>query len=387
MKIVVLNHCSRDDTKSYKNEFGDILLLRAVKRINQYLKPDITLLSSALISDGECDSELRAIISRLEHGYGILDENYNYISSLNVQTPHFDQELIAHLPKRVFDCSFYMKPFRFFEVSCGKDGDIECEEHHLSMPEELELIDFHTHSHFAYCNENMDFEKAERVRKLFNIKRLACTEHSAHLYFSREEYDKGQHDIVKAGKHIRMGQYFSELHERGNANILIGLEVDCGPMGKPVVTEHDRKQCDVILGSLHTLCDYYLDEEFISDEILFKGIMERFLKQPMDILAHPFRCFRRSKAPVPRVLFPAMVNLLKRYNIAAEINCHHNEPPLEFIQICLEEGVKLAFGSDAHNLCQIGEFYPHLKLLKKVGVTGDLSKILFSPNNSVSEGL
>ena len=34
------------------------------------------------------------------------------------------------------------------------------------------------------------------------------------------------------------------------------------------------------------------------------------------------------------------------------------------------------FGSDAHNLYEIGEFAPHLELLRSVGSDGDLKDIM-----------
>ena len=39
-------------------------------------------------------------------------------------------------------------------------------------------------------------------------------------------------------------------------------------------------------------------------------------------------------------------------------------------------GVELSFGSDAHNLYEVGEFAPHLALLESCGFDGDLGEIL-----------
>ena len=89
--------------------------------------------------------------------------------------------------------------------------------------------------------------------------------------------------------------------------------------------------------------------------------------------------FRRSSLDAPHHLFAPLVALLKENNVAAEINFHTNEPPLEFVKLCLECGVKLAFGSDAHNLYEVGEFYPHLKLLEAAGFNGSFEDILLKP--------
>ena len=80
-----------------------------------------------------------------------------------------------------------------------------------------------------------------------------------------------------------------------------------------------------------------------------------------------------------RLIQAPLVALLKENNVAAEINFHTNEPPLEFVKLCLESGVKLTFGSDAHNLYEVGEFYPHLKLLEAAGFNGSFEDILLKP--------
>jgi histidinol phosphatase-like PHP family hydrolase len=113
----------------------------------------------------------------------------------------------------------------------------------------------------------------------------------------------------------------------------------------------------------------------------FLGILEKFLGSGMEILAHPFRVFRRGGVPIPAGLFGPVVRLLKTHGIAAELNFHTNEPPPDFVAMCLEEGVPLAFGSDAHNLYEIGAFALHLDLLRRCGFSGDPREVLRHPGN------
>ena len=68
--------------------------------------------------------------------------------------------------------------------------------------------------------------------------------------------------------------------------------------------------------------------------------------------------------------------------MAAELNFHSNEPPPDFVRMCLEAGVRLALGSDAHNLYEVGEFAPHLALLRECGYDGDLGAVLWSAPSS-----
>ena len=78
----------------------------------------------------------------------------------------------------------------------------------------------------------------------------------------------------------------------------------------------------------------------------------------------------------PASLFEPTVELLRENKVAAEINFHTNEPPPKFARLCLDRGVELSFGSDAHNLYEVGEFAPHLALLESCGFDGDLGEIL-----------
>ena len=98
----------------------------------------------------------------------------------------------------------------------------------------------------------------------------------------------------------------------------------------------------------------------------------------IDILAHPFRVFRRDGLQVPAELFQPTATLLRQHHVAAEINFHTNEPSVDFVKLCLEQDVKVSFGSDTHQLYEVGEFALHLQLLKDIGFDGDLADVLWS---------
>jgi histidinol phosphatase-like PHP family hydrolase len=67
---------------------------------------------------------------------------------------------------------------------------------------------------------------------------------------------------------------------------------------------------------------------------------------------------------------------MKEAGVAAEINFHTNEPTPEFVRQCIEAGIPLTFGGDAHNLYEIGDFALHLDLVRRAGYDGDLADIL-----------
>jgi histidinol phosphatase-like PHP family hydrolase len=101
------------------------------------------------------------------------------------------------------------------------------------------------------------------------------------------------------------------------------------------------------------------------------------VKSGVDVLAHPFRLFYRAGGNPPTDLFEKVVKLLKRNSVAAEMNFHSQQDEAEFVEKCINSGVKLCLSSDSHNMYEVGELWPHLKMLEKLGVTAqDFSRVL-----------
>lgn len=311
---------------------------------------------------------------------------------------------------RVDDGSVFMAaaalcedPFPFWVVSLNPDSagadfaEVKVEEIVNKLPN-IGLVDAHVHTPFAYCNENMDIRKALVLAEAFGLRGVRFTEHSSHLYFSRQDYSRGRLDkIDTSSEHCRIKRYFEELSSAGVNPEWMGLEVDCDPTGRPVVRDEDKARAGLIIGAVHRLSS--LDKlgnrrtnssgiskdtdrkDRNKDEIgadmstireakeEFVSLHRKFLASGIDILAHPFRVFRRAGLEVPEDLFPIIARLLRENNVAAEINFHTNTPAVEFFKLCIDSGVKLSLGSDAHNLYEVGLLHPHLELLRSCGIS------------------
>jgi histidinol phosphatase-like PHP family hydrolase/predicted phosphodiesterase len=269
-------------------------------------------------------------------------------------------------------------PFAFLQITVNGE-EVTVTRHTLRLPGLSEVIDCHTHTPFAYCQENMDFGMSVRLAEAFGLAGLAFTEHSGQLYFDAPTYWRGgysSHDIAAHARNTRMPAYLAAARDVCPPAHL-GLEIDCDAAGKPVVRLEDYEQVSMHIGAIHTLAALQHpqpDLDRAADEFLAR--VQTFIASGLHVLAHPFRVFQRAKQPVPERLFAPTVRLLREHGVAAEINYHTNEPPPEFFSLCLEAGVKLTLGSDAHNLYEIGEFTPHLALLRQCGVTNDLHEFL-----------
>jgi histidinol phosphatase-like PHP family hydrolase len=251
----------------------------------------------------------------------------------------------------------------------------------LAMPPELGLVDVHVHTHLAYCNENMDIALATQLAHDFGLAGLRFAEHSGHLYFNRQEYGttcfRGGIGAARPGD-SRVQTYAAALHGLGVTPAAWGVEVDADHRGDPVLRPEDSALFPFRLGALHGLRHLDSRQTVPNDDVAgeFLAVLRRFLACRFAALAHPFRVFRRAGRPVPSGLVEPTVRLLKEHGTAAEVNFHTDDPDPEFVRQCLAAGVPLAFGSDAHNLCEVGEFFPHLELLRRAGYDGDPRAVL-----------
>jgi histidinol phosphatase-like PHP family hydrolase len=271
-------------------------------------------------------------------------------------------------------------PFIFVTVTLDQ-GQVTMQRHQLAMPEHLGLVDRHVHTELAYCSENMSVERAIGLAKDFGLAGIGFSEHSGHLYFDQDRYWGGQ--WASAGlagarpEDLRAPAYF-DLQRRYQAeNVAFGIEADIDFNGNLLVRAEDRRRFDHVLGSVHRIPSHRKPPapcETIAAE--FMVLLEQLLSHDVDVLAHPFRLFRLAKYQAPEELFRPVAELLRQHGTAAEINYHINKPPVEFIRMCLDLGVKFSLGGDAHNLYEVGEFADHLELLADAGFDGDLSDIL-----------
>ena len=271
-------------------------------------------------------------------------------------------------------------PFAFLVISL-EQGRVMTERHELAMPAALELVDWHVHTPMAYCSENMSVPRAIELAHAFGLAGIGFAEHSGQLYYRQELYWNGtclREGLAAAhATENRMPVYRDMMRSAVAPFVRVGLETDTDFQGRLVLRDDDRRQADYLIGSLHDLPglrDPACSPARLHDEFLF--LLQGMLSQGVTLVAHPFRLFRRLNRPVPESLFAPVVDLLRRHRAAAEVNCHTDEPPAEFFRQCLAAGVKLAFGSDAHNLCEVGEFAPHLRLLREAGFDGDTRDVL-----------
>lgn len=277
-------------------------------------------------------------------------------------------------------------PFPFLMVTV--DGNkVSVEEHTLRMDPRHAIVDVHAHTEYAYCGDGVEARTTVEKSKLLGLAGVTLTEHSGQLYCSEEDFwsarflnEPGLLRRQRAQGLDRMPRYLREMQRLRAKNsdfVLLAMEVELDLEGNLTLLDEDREVLDLLVGAVHWLPDNVDTSTRTATVRGFMQTTERLVASGVDVLAHPFRYFRRSSEAAPTDLYRPVAQLLKAHGVAAEVNYHTNEPEVEFFAMCLDEGVKIAFGSDSHSPEEVGEFFPHLQLLHGAGAPEDLSAILY----------
>lgn len=252
----------------------------------------------------------------------------------------------------------------------------------MEQNKKLQLQDIHVHTSYSYCADS-DMQPQIIIDKArdMELSKLVLMDHSAQLYVSNDDYWSGRFidapELIEKSREQgldRMRNYRKDIKKFRTDNVRSGLEVEVDCNGGLTLAKEDREGWDLILGAVHFLPSKYK----IGSLSGFMWANEGLIDKGIDVLAHPFRYFLRNKLLPPKDIYRDLAKLLARAKVAAEINFHTNEPDPEFFEICIEEGVKIAFGSDAHELYEVGDFKRNVELLESICGSGNIKDFLYT---------
>jgi histidinol phosphatase-like PHP family hydrolase len=264
-------------------------------------------------------------------------------------------------------------PYQFCIVRIAGE-DIQVEYHRLKHAEFSEWTDGHIHTPFGYCAVDVHPTPVRERFELLGIRRAVLVEHAPQLYLSDTQFWNAEHiekpDAIRNARRngtCRLDAYRSTMREFADTMFRVGLEAELNRDGELTLLEEDRKGWDRVLGAVHWVPSNLPFSTPAQQEKSFMILVEGLAAGGIDVLAHPFRYFHHKKLARPTGLYRPVAKLLRERSIAAELNFHYNQPDPEFFRVCLEEGVRIVVGSDAHELCEAGDLGPHLRLLKEIG--------------------
>lgn len=246
--------------------------------------------------------------------------------------------------------------------------EVSIETWYLKLPTIPALVDGHVHTEFAYCGKDTSADGAiDRARRI-GLAGVRLVEHAPQLYCLREDFWRGRHvrepSLWKSRAHSRMGAFTAQMRPRRNDFVKIGLEIEVDGDGQVTLHDEDR-WVDLLVGAVHF---FKQDPQELSDAQmgrLFLWTCEKLIAGGAQVLAHPWRIFAWAKRRIPTELYAELAEMLAATHTAAEINFHGNWSDPAFFALCAEKGARIAFGSDAHQLREVGSFHPHLDVLRQ----------------------
>ncbi len=244
----------------------------------------------------------------------------------------------------------------------------------LGIPEIPNLTDYHIHSPMAFCQENMNLDKTRQMADLSRVKHINISEHSGQLYTIPDTYWNARFIWdERLPEHDRSGDYRTLAEECTLPDVSFGLEMDVDKNFHAIDVEGIS---GVRLGAVHFI-DFNADEEGKKADYLRR--LDGLIAGDISILAHPFRVFPRSaRMEIPKDLFRPVAERLVHAEVAAEINFHCNRPSHEFFELLLKLGGKISFGTDSHNLFEVGYLRPHYDFCRELGIAEKLDQYLCS---------
>jgi len=270
-------------------------------------------------------------------------------------------------------------PFRYALVTL-EGSRVSVETRSLQLPESPPLVDSHCHTEFAYCAADVTGPRVvERGRKM-GLAGVCLVEHAPQLYMDADDFFTGQHvphpELWRTNDTSRMAAFRRTIEPLRSPTVRIGLEVEMDREGRMTLHDEDREWPDLLVGAVHFIGEDLKEVSRARLLSLFMKSTEGLLGAGVDILAHPWRIFRWARQPIPTELFAPVADVLRATGTAAEINLHGNAPDLDFFALCVARGVKIALGSDAHCLHEVGTIGPHLDILRQAAGTDDVAPLL-----------
>ncbi|GAB6101465.1 PHP domain-containing protein [Thermococcus atlanticus] len=150
--------------------------------------------------------------------------------------------------------------------------------------------------------------------------------------------------------------------------VLAGIEANITPDG-PDITEEMAKRLDYVIASAHV----WLEPGRVN--VYLELIKAALQDENVDVIGHFGNVFPYIGYPEEEELME-VIELAEANGKAFEISSRYKVPELSFVKACIQRGVKLTLGSDAHMPRDVGRIGWSLKLLRKAG--GRMEDLLFS---------
>ena len=297
---------------------------------------------------------------------------------------HWGQELNFERGVGYFTCQALCESPYHYAVVALRGRKVSISTHRLHFSGSPPVVDVHVHTEFAFCGRGISAPRMIARSRDFGLAGLVLTEHVPQLYVQADDFWNGRHvrqiGLWRDPAHWRIEAFRAAMDPvRDGSYVKIGLEVEVDAAGELILRDEDRNWADVLVGAVHFLPH---DSQSLSDEQMAEEFMKAtgaLLKAGVHVLAHPLRVFGWSKRATPPEVFDPLAKMLAKAGVAAEINFHLNRQHEEFFRRCIERGVKIAFGSDSHEIHEAGNLGANLDLVQRIADRQDVRDLLYYP--------
>ena len=250
----------------------------------------------------------------------------------------------------------------------------------LMEQEEIFSCDYHVHSEFSPCSEDMNIKEIAKISKDKNIQ-VTITDHS-YVFYMNDISKFSERGVEKTLDRKRaMAKIEKYIENMRKFDINIGSELDILPSGEILFEKDFYDELYVRLGAIHSLdsiCRKRSNNEIIEE---FKRQNTIFINSGVDIIAHPFRILESNGIYVDESLISWLVK--QAYPTAAlEVNAHKRIPEtdVKMVRKCYEFGTKISIGTDSHRMSELLDFSYHKKVLLNSRIN-DIGELVFRKEN------
>jgi len=225
----------------------------------------------------------------------------------------------------------------------------------------VKKMDLHIHTNFS--DGNITIPQLLHINKVKNLTLVAVTDHySEYIRIKNRMFGN---EIV---------EYLDALKGTG---LLKSIEAEIFSDGSVSISKQHSKMCDFILGGIHSLdgINFWRDFQPILNPARYVDRVRIALEVAMeskiiDVLVHvtwlPEAIRSQSKKLITSEWMKSLINTALDNNVAIELNDAWEVPSVEFVRLCLEQGVKISVGSNAHTVKDVGNTAYPLKILSYV---------------------
>lgn len=241
------------------------------------------------------------------------------------------------------------------------------------------LIDYHVHTAMSGDAEGelTEYVKTARKRSLTEIGV------SDHYHPEQPKYSMTNEKLAEYVKKVQQSKKTTDFP------LKLGIEVDFIPNLQNKIEKVVKPMpFDYVIGSVHFINNWGFDNpKYISGyqkwdiaelyEAYFSLIQKCAKSRLFDIIAHPDLIKKFGYKPKTDIshIYLNTVNVLKESNVCVEVNtgglrapCREIYPTKPFLKMCLDNGIPITLGSDAHIPENVGkDFSQAQKLIKEVG--------------------